>query len=209
MDRSTFRDYEIKRTYTEFHQDYKDYIPALQIDFKNRCAYCNTLDSMITESFSVDHFVPRKEFEKAGILELDADYNNLMYCCPKCNKVKSSQFLGVVSKNEIKNELFYNPVETDYGKIFYRDIFGGISSKDSLGKDMIVRLKLYSPIFNLIYLSEVIDDRLEKIENLVEKENNSLVKTQWNEVYMKLNKFSRELRNIICMNYYDAKTLDL
>ena len=153
MDRC-FRDYTIKRTCTKSYKDYRRYKEYLKHDFNSRCAYCNLMDSMVTSFFEIDHFVPQRIAIEHGFDFLITDYNNLVYACRNCNHEKSDQFDGDLAKNCYENKLFYNPVECDYNTIFYRNEYGTISSRDSLGNEMITRLKLYRTIHNLAWICE-------------------------------------------------------
>lgn len=97
-----FRNYNIKRTCNKKFKDYKKYKKYLAEDFKHRCAYCNTLDSIAKPMhFAVDHFVPREVF-KGKNDSLDTDYNNLMYACEKCNLAKSSKYERRYRKSKVK-----------------------------------------------------------------------------------------------------------
>lgn len=163
-----FRDYTIKRTCTKNYKNYSDYKPYLKEDFSERCAYCNLSDTSITTPFEVDHFVPRDAF-KDDWPECETLYENLVYSCKKCNLAKSNWFRGNVSKRIVENEYFYNPVETDYGEIFYRDDAGGISSDDEKGRDMIDKLKLYRPIHNMAWICETLKNTRDKLILQIEK----------------------------------------
>ncbi len=141
-----FRKHTITRKCDKEYKDYHKYKPYLKEDFKNRCAYCNMHDEWVKPlSFQIDHFIPRASFQKAGRDDLDSDYQNLMYSCPVCNRLKSDAFTGEIGTDKIQNPFFYNPVDTDYNTIFSRDEMGRIQSQDELGKDMIKRLQLYRP----------------------------------------------------------------
>lgn len=72
--------------------------------------------------------------------------------------------------DRIVNELFYNPVTTDYNQIFYRNEYGGIDSDDEKGRAMIKRLKLYRPIHNLAWLVERLEVVWKKLCIEIEQE---------------------------------------
>lgn len=167
--RKKFRDFEIQRTCKKSYKNYKSYKPYLRKDFGERCAYCNLKDTNITTWFEVDHFIPRDEF-KDKWPECDNLYDNLIYSCKKCNMAKGAQYKGNIEDKIIKNDCFYNPVDDDYGKIFYRDDVGGIASDDIKGREMIVRLKLYRPIHNLAWICENLYSILQKLEIQLERE---------------------------------------
>lgn len=163
-----FRNFKIKRTCKKSFKQYESYRPYLKEDFHSRCAYCNLLDSSITTPFEVDHFIPVDAF-KDNWPECETLYNNLVYSCKKCNVAKGKQYSGDILKKEIQNDYFYNPVQTDYNEIFFRNDSGDICSDDEKGRDMINRLKLYRPIHNLAWICEYLKSTLEKLNNKIDK----------------------------------------
>ncbi|MEE3485498.1 MAG: HNH endonuclease signature motif containing protein [Bacteroidales bacterium] len=196
----TFRDFKIERNCDKHYSDYRKYKPYLEMDFKKRCAYCNLHEEMITSYFEVDHFVPRKEFEK-GWLQLETDYNNLMLSCPKCNKEKGSAFRGDLSVN-YDNDLFYNPVDHDYNTVFFRDEFCGIASNDKKGNEMIVLLKLYRPIHNLAGICDFSKRVIEKIEvKLKLLDVNCQDYKKLHELKNELKSYYSDCRDVFTANY--------
>lgn len=198
-----FRDFKIVRNCKREYKNYKSYLPNLADDFKHRCAYCNMLDKYISQGYPIDHFIPREVYEKAKLAELEYDYNNLMYCCPKCNNSKSSQYEGNIYDGSYKNEMFYNPVDIDYNNIFYRNEYGGISSEDVKGKDMIINLKLFSPIYHFSFLIEEVTDVVDKLDKKIEETTDPIEKEYYNEAYIKLSKFLRKITVLFNCNYYN------
>ena len=197
-----FRNYKIVRNCTKEYKNYKSYLSNLADDFKHRCAYCNTHDKYISQGYPIDHFIPREAYENAGLKKLESDYNNLMYCCPKCNNSKSSQYEGNVHDGSFQNNFFYNPVDVNYNDIFYRNEYGGISSEDVKGKDMIIRLKLFSPMYNLSFLIEEITDVVDKLEQKIEETTDYVEREYYNKAYIKLNNFLRKITVLFNCNYY-------
>lgn len=66
------------------YRDYRKYKPYLQREFSRRCVYCRSPDGIKTAAFfGADHYRP-----KAVFAALAADYNNLYYCCNRCNSLK-------------------------------------------------------------------------------------------------------------------------
>lgn len=198
-----FRDYIIKRTCKKKYRNYPDYKPYLATDFQNRCAYCNLQDSRITTPFEVDHFIPKKEFEQDWP-ECETLYDNLIYSCKKCNGAKGKQFSGDISRKVIHNEDFYNPVETDYGEIFYRNDEGGIASEDKKGREMICKLKLYRPIHNMAWICEMLSSTR---NNLDAKINQVGAKTKIGKLLIgaknELNEYYILCNEIFIENYND------
>ena len=66
--------------------------------------------------------------------------------------------------------MFYNPVETDYNNIFYRNELGGIDSDDPKGREMIKILKLYRPVHNFALLYERYEKLAVKLEQQQKEE---------------------------------------
>lgn len=158
-----FRNFKIIKNCTKKYKTHSHYRECLANDFKNRCAYCNMPDSIIApKSFEIDHFIPRNIFKNIKP-ELEYDYDNLMYSCPKCNGNKSDNYKGNIKSEKIENDLFYNPVEIDYNDIFYRNEYGGISSEDSKGNEMILILNLYNPIHNFAWIIDNIEEVQKKL----------------------------------------------
>jgi len=197
-----FRNFKIVKNCRKEYKNYKSYLSNLADDFKHRCAYCNTHDKYMNQGYSIDHFIPREIYEKNNLKKLEYDYNNLMYCCPKCNNSKSSQYEGDINNGRYENTLFYNPIDVDYNDIFYRNEYGGISSNDTKGKEMIIRLKLFYPIYNLSFLIEEVTDVIDKLEQKIQKTNDLTEKEYYNLAYIKLNKFLRIIIVLFNCNYY-------
>lgn len=198
-----FRNYKIVKNCKKEYKNYKLYLPNLADDFKHRCAYCNTHDKYMNQGYSIDHFIPREVYEKADLKKLEYDYNNLMYCCPKCNNSKSSQYAGSIHNDNYENTLFYNPIDVDYNDIFYRNEYGGISSEDSKGKEMIIRLKLFYPIYNLSFLIEEVTEIVNILEEKIIKTTDLDKKNYFIEANMKLNRFLRKITILFNCNYYN------
>ena len=65
---------------------YETYKPWLRDEFVFRCVYCLTRERWYPNGqacFGVDHFVPR-----ISAPDRICDYDNLMYCCVRCNSFK-------------------------------------------------------------------------------------------------------------------------
>lgn len=187
-----FRKHNIVRTCTKKYSEHSLYKPSLKKDFNNRCAYCNLLDSLITTSFEVDHFIPKKAF-KGKFDGFDTLYENLIYSCKKCNAAKSSKYQGNLVDKIVENLCFYNPVEIDMNQIFYRNEYGFIMSKDKKGKEMIIDLHLHHPIHALAWIVEKIRNLIKsiskKIENCIDEEKKKeyvIIKGMLNDYHSKL-----------------------
>lgn len=169
---NVFKKHTIVRKCNKKYSDYHRYKEYLKKDFQDRCAYCNMHDRWVMPlPFQIDHFIPRSEFEKAGRKDLENDYRNLMYSCPVCNRLKSDAFEGEIPDHEIKNPLFYNPVEVDYNTVFTRDESGRTQSSDQMGRDMIKRLQLYRPTKQMAWFLDELNQVYDDIEKRMESES--------------------------------------
>jgi uncharacterized protein (TIGR02646 family) len=108
--------------------EYKSYRKLLKEDFKGRCGYCDSYYGIVKKDYHIDHFVPRKVFEKLDSHKhLENDYSNLIYSCPSCNISKSGKWISEHPDISIVNEEgFVNPCSEEYDALFYRDGNGAI-----------------------------------------------------------------------------------
>lgn len=178
MQRYPFKEHTITRTCPEELSNYTEYREYLEKDFSWRCCYCNMSYELLTTSFHIDHFIPRKAFEGKKDCLL-TKYDNLMLSCPKCNLSKSDAYKGDIDKDDsITNELFYNPDETDYNSVFYRNSLGGIQSDDSKGKEMIKRLRLYRLVHNMAWIVDEYKKVYNQLDAMAKKENDPARKAE-------------------------------
>jgi len=78
-----------------FYEDYSENYVEVAKDCHYRCVYCDATEKECGgDSFSLDHFRPRKIFSELfdGILNIHP--YNLYLSCPKCNILKSSDWHG-------------------------------------------------------------------------------------------------------------------
>lgn len=170
MKYANFKKHEIHRSCDKRFDMARKYRPYLQKDFHDRCCYCNMPRGLVTVPFHVEHFIPEDAFHGKKD-SLKTDYNNLMWACPKCNLSKSNKYEGDLEHSDkIENLLFYNPVETDYDTIFYRNELGGIDSDDPKGREMIKLLKLYRPVHNLAWMVERLERTCNELERRLKSE---------------------------------------
>lgn len=197
-----FKTHSITRSTPPQQAHYSDYKPFLKKDFCGRCAYCNLSDKAITTPFEVDHFIPRAAFKDCR-MDLDTDYNNLIYSCKKCNIAKRHQFSGDIYSDTPTNELFYDPVLVDYNDIFYRNSWGAIDSDDGKGKESIVRLKLYRPIHILAWVCEELNETADKLDAAVKVEQSIERKHTLEMALSKINNQYRKLSRLFIAAYND------
>ncbi|RLJ73665.1 AAA family ATPase [Pedobacter alluvionis] len=75
------------------------FVAHLRRLFNNKCAYCESSMSAASITSEYDHFRPKhgargldKEFSTDHYWWLTYEWQNLYYCCPKCNMYKSTWF---------------------------------------------------------------------------------------------------------------------
>lgn len=203
-----FKKHTITRKCDKEYKDYHGYKPYLKKDFNNRCAYCNMHDEWIMPlPFQIDHFIPRASFEKAGRNDLDNDYQNLMYSCPICNRLKSDAFSGEITTDKIQNPHFYNPVDIDYNTIFTRDEMGRIQSQDELGKDMIKRLQLYRPTKQMAWFLDELQIVYDEIGSKLKAEPDERKREKLERAYYKTGNALYQKHRFFVHSYETEKTI--
>lgn len=68
------------------YKDYKSFKPWLRDEFLFRCVFCLLRERWFpyeADFFGVDHLVPKTERP-----DLECNYENLLYCCNRCNSAK-------------------------------------------------------------------------------------------------------------------------
>lgn len=96
-------------------KSYEKYKPYLRKDFNYNCAYCSIHEGEYGSfhNFACEHFKPKSKIE---FCNLQNDYDNLLYSCQTCNRLKSNIW---PSDALIKNGYFFlNPCEVDYDEHF-------------------------------------------------------------------------------------------
>lgn len=200
-----FREFKIVRTCAKTYKTHTSYKQYLRNDFNNRCAYCNLPENLFTTTpFETDHFIPRAQFK--GVKDyLETQYDNLVLSCKKCNDAKSDKYSGDITSDNPKNYQFYDPVEIDYNKIFYRTEYGSISSDDKKGLQMIDDLLLYRPIHNLAWICEETKKLIDKINKKVEEETNQSRKIVFQQAKDRLNDYFINCLGTFIANYNNKK----
>ena len=78
-------------TFSHYNDD--EVITSLKIDFNKKCYLCEE----VTRHFEVEHFYPQMYYP-----DLINTYENLFYCCQKCNKIKPKK-INTEESNKILN----------------------------------------------------------------------------------------------------------
>lgn len=121
----------------------------LSIDFGHRCAYCDDLDIYGGgyRAYQVEHFAPKEKFPT-----LRYDYDNLLYCCPWCNRAKWDIWPSNDSQiNIVGDKGFVDPCAEEYEMHLERALDGSINAKTPLGNYMKKTLKLYLKRHEIVY----------------------------------------------------------
>lgn len=153
-----------QRTCTIRKANYRDYKSYLANDFNHRCGYTDCKDYWFggNNNFHIDHFIPWKG--KANATALKCDYQNLVYCCSYVNIAKS---------NDEGPGKYLDPCNVDFNQHFYRDNTGQIwpNSKSSEAKYMHSKLKLFLKRYQLIWLLDQLEDRMQKLSRIIQSNN--------------------------------------
>lgn len=185
MRKLNFRDSPPQRTYSgkEF-SDYRRYKDFLAKDFKSRCGYTDCYDFWFggKNNFQIDHFKSQLKHP-----ELATKYENLVYSCSYVNRAKS---------DDVGN--YIDPVNVDYNDHFYRDELGNIYPKDhsECAKYMYIRLKLYLKRHSIIWMLDQLEQRMFKLQELIESFNNQDAKDLLIEITFRYNNYKKHLRAI-------------
>lgn len=152
-----------QRTCTKTLDNYKAYRPYLQSDFGGRCGYCDIDEKIQMIPFHIDHFAPLKYFE-----ELAADYLNLVYACPSCNRAKWDHWpMDKAKPSHDGNRGFIDPCEKEYDDHLERREDGTIVAKTKLGVYILRRLKLYLLRHRYLWLLDKAYEQCKTIQDFI------------------------------------------
>lgn len=181
-----------RRTITKEVSHYSQHREDLVLDFKSRCGYCNGIHSYRTNSFEIDHFIPRIRNKKPFLtIKSENDYSNLVYACKSCNNAKRNKWATDDEKVAIFDDKgFVDPCDLTYDSHFSRLTTGEIKPITRLGNWMYRELKLYKPQHEIIYQIEQLDLIIEELEPNLELIDEI-------EVYRKITGLLLKYRNYI------------
>lgn len=162
---------------------YRLYKDHLRKDFYNKCGYTDCSDFWFggKRNFQIDHFKSQSKHPK-----LINVYSNLVYSCSYINRAKSDDDEGD----------YIDPCDTDYNEHFYRDKLGNIyPEKESTSANyMYIQLKLYLRRYSIIWMLEQLEEKMEFLRKLLEKDSNKEILALFSEVtfaYMDYKKYLR------------------
>lgn len=114
---------------------------------KGCCEYCRSQEMYATESFTVDHIIPR-------VLGGETKVDNLAYACLGCNSFKSSRTEAVDATTTDSVSLF-NLRRQEWDSHFsWNSDFTEILGKSATGRATITALKMNRP--NLINMRRLL-----------------------------------------------------
>jgi len=172
---------------------YHDHREELIKDYKNRCGYCDDVDTWRLVWFELDHFVPQKYLKTIK----DTDYSNLVYACRSCNNSKRAHWPTLDEKVHNKNnEGFIDPCDSEYDKQFSRTINGRIKHETDLGKWMYYKLKFHKPQHEVIWLIEGLDKLIEECEELMTKMDDEILKNRLLGLYRQYHMYTKQLSSL-------------
>lgn len=188
---SIFRSHTPKRqSITAKVNHYREHRDHLKVDYKNRCGYCNSIDTWRFVWFEIDHFVPQKYLIKIA----DNEYSNLVYACRSCNNAKRAHW---PTKDEFihnqNDEGFIDPCDDNYNSQFSRLDNGRIKAETKLGTWMYCKLKLYKPQHEIIWNIEQLDILIEECEKLLQTISDETLKDRMILLCLEYRKYTKQL----------------
>ncbi|MFZ4400919.1 MAG: HNH endonuclease [Bacteroidales bacterium] len=188
MCENLFREFQPHRNYNGInYADYKRYKQFLADNFNGRCGYTNCHHNWFggINNFHIDHFIPwKKHPENPG---LKTNYANLVYACSYVN----------IAKSDDEGE-FIDPCDNDFNNHFYRDHSGNILPKDDSvpAKYMYKKLKLYLKRYGIIWVLDQLEQRMFRLQELIEATDNDEARALFVEIGMRYNDYKRYLRAV-------------
>jgi uncharacterized protein (TIGR02646 family) len=191
---SVFREHTPKRRpITTVVKKYGDHRSDLRIDYKNRCGYCNDIESYRITWFEIDHFVP-KEYLKTIT---ETDYSNLVYACRSCNNAKRAKWPTKDEKIHHQNNVgFMDPCDDTYNNQFSRLNNGRIVPKTELGSWIYKELKFYKPQHEVIWNIEILDTLIDEISVVLEHSPSDSLSERLTLCLLEYRKYVKELGKV-------------
>ncbi len=191
-----------RRPITANVNHYSEHRGDLKIDFKNRCGYCNSIDTWRLMSFEIDHFIPQNKNKIPFLtIKTSTDYSNLVYACKSCNNSKSNKWpTNDETISHLNNEGFIDPCEVDYTLQFKRHSQGRIIPVTTLGSWIFNELKLYKPQHEIIWNIEQLDVLIDEINVLLLTITNENITVQLKDRLLKVHEeyrnYTKQLGNL-------------
>lgn len=187
-----FRNFTPKRRdITRIVTKHGDHREDLQIDYQERCGYCNDHDKYRFIWFEIDHFVPQSFLKTISA----TDYKNLVYACRSCNNAKRAKWPTQDEAIHHQNNIgFIDPCDDEYNNQFERDNYGRIVPLTALGGWKYKALKLYKPQHEIIWNLEQLHLLIDEIKaELLNHPDNIILKDRLIATYDKFDKYLDKL----------------
>lgn len=154
-----------RRNITRSVTKYQDHKPDLEVDFYNRCGYCDASDQWRTTWYELDHFVPKGYLSALS----ETSYCNLVYSCRSCNNAKRHKWPTQCEHLHHNNkEGFIDPCDAQYDQYFYRDDMGYIYHNGTeLGKWMYSALQLHKPRHKVLWAIDTLYHEINDINKMI------------------------------------------
>jgi hypothetical protein len=181
-----FREIAPVRTYKDSHANYRDYKSYLAKDFNQKCGYTDCSDFWFggKDNFHIDHFIPWKK-HIADRPHLKTDYSNLVYCCSYVNIAKSDD-----------EGHYIDPCNEDYNQHFQRENDGRIIPLTENARYMYKKMKLFLERYHIIWLLDQLDNKMDKIQKIIEMSDNQEAKDVYLQLSFIFNNYRKYLKKI-------------
>lgn len=174
-----------KRKFTETRTNYGAYKKYIIKDFNNKCGYCDDLDKFNGgyRNYQIDHFKPKNKFP-----DLETTYDNLVYCCPFCNRAKWDKW-------EDKDG-FIDPCCDEYDNHISRNDKGQIQYDTTpQGKYIYENLKLHLKRHELLWMIEKLQKQSIGIDNEIVRlgeghEKELIILREFKKIQNEINKYT-------------------
>lgn len=160
---------KIKHSRTEtppVYKNYSTYKQFLRREFKGKCVYCLTPDTLKGEAaFGADHYRPKNLFP-----HLATEYCNLFYCCNQCNsrKGKFSPLSLKANSKFIPNpcdHVMYQHLKFNRENVVYKSVAGEFTAELlDLNDPKTVEYRA-----NVIHLIDTLMEKIGECEKLKER----------------------------------------
>lgn len=148
--------------------NYLKYYDNLKEDFYNMCGYCGKNCDHYLTKYQIDHFVP-KDIDDSRI----NDYTNLVLSCRKCNRAKWNDW-PTKDKDKSNNgkKGYVDPACEQFDNHLARDEEGYIKPISDVGKYMYEVLKFDVRATNIIWMVNILSDRVNKLDEIIKLKEN-------------------------------------
>jgi len=106
--------------------------------FEDRCAYCQTAETLTADIFEIEHIIPRAA-------DGETIFENLCLSCPTCNRYKSDR-VSLQSKSSDSEVKLFHPQQDDWSDHFrWKDDGTELLGVTPIGQTTIDLLRINRP----------------------------------------------------------------